>query len=125
MSAAPPSKAEIIQGFRFEAAHFLPAVGPQHRCRRVHGHSYKVDVHVVGEVDPATGWVVDFYDIEAVFAPLLNTLDHHLLNEVPGLENPTAENIALWIWGRLSPALPGLSAVVVHETEHSRAVVRG
>jgi 6-pyruvoyltetrahydropterin/6-carboxytetrahydropterin synthase len=115
--------ARIEQGFRFEAAHFLPMVGPDHRCRRIHGHSYKVDVAVRGAVADDTGWVVDFYDVEAAFAPLLATLDHHLLNEVPGLENPTAEHIALWIWERLRPSLPGLVEVVVHETEHSRAVV--
>lgn len=117
--------AEIVQSFRLEAAHFLPNVPEQHRCRRVHGHSYKIDVHVSGEIDPQTGWIVDFYDIEAVFQPLLKRLDHYLLNEVPGLENPTAENIAAWVWERLKPGLPGLCQVVVHETEMSRAIVRG
>jgi len=116
---------EIAQSFRFEAAHFLPNVPPEHRCLRVHGHSYKVDVVVSGPLDPVSGWVVDFYDIEAAFKPLLSTLDHHLLNEIPGLENPTAEHIAVWIWARLQGALPGLTAVTVHETEHSRATVRG
>lgn len=118
-------QAEIVQSFRFEAAHFLPNVGPQHRCRRVHGHSYKVDVHVAGDVDETSGWVVDFYDIEAAFGPCMDALDHHLLNEVAGLENPTAELIARWIWERLRPGLPGLCQVVVHETELSRAIVRG
>lgn len=117
--------AEIVQSFRLEAAHFLPNVHETHRCRRIHGHSYKIDVHVSGDVDPTSGWVVDFYDIEDVFAPLLKTLDHYLLNEVAGLENPTAENIAIWVWDRLKPSLAGLSAVVVHETESSRATVRG
>jgi 6-pyruvoyltetrahydropterin/6-carboxytetrahydropterin synthase len=121
MSALPTAR--IAQGFRFEAAHFLPMVGPEHRCRRIHGHSYKVDVVVAGQVEADTGWVVDFYDVEAAFAPLMDVLDHHLLNEVPGLENPTAEHIALWIWARLDPVLPGLFEVVVHETEHSRAIV--
>ena len=116
---------ELVREYRFEAAHFLPNVPETHRCRRIHGHSYRIDVHVSGEIDAATGWVVDFYDIEAVFAPLLGQLDHHLLNELPGLENPTAELIAAWVWAHLSPALPGLSQVVVHETEMSRAVVRG
>ena len=117
--------AEIVQGFRFEAAHFLPNVPPEHRCLRMHGHSYKVDVHVRGAVDPQSGWVLDFYDLEKAFAPLLATLDHHVLNDVPGLANPTAENIARWIWDHLQPTLPGLSQVVVFETELSRAIVRG
>ncbi len=118
-------RVEITQSFRFEAAHFLPNVPPGHRCIRVHGHSYKVDVSVSGPLDPHTGWVVDFYDIEAAFRPLLQTLDHHLLNEIPGLENPTAEHIAVWIWERLQPGLSGLVSVTVHETEHSRATVSG
>ena len=118
-------KSEIIQSFRFEAAHFLPNVPPEHRCRRVHGHSYRVDVHISGDVAPASGWVVDFYEVESAFAPCLETLDHHLLNDVPGLENPTAENIAAWIWERLSPLFSGLSQVTVHETELSCAIVRG
>jgi 6-pyruvoyltetrahydropterin/6-carboxytetrahydropterin synthase len=116
---------EIVQGFRFEAAHFLPNVVPGHRCRRIHGHSYKVEVQVAGEVDPQSGWVIDFYDIEAAFTPVMEALDHHLLNEIPGLENPTAENIAIWIYKALAPGCPALSAVVVHETEHSRAIYRG
>ena len=115
---------EIAQSFRFEAAHFLPNVPPQHRCRRVHGHSYKVDVVVTGPVDPQSGWVIDFYDIEAVFAPVLETLDHHLLNEIPGLENPTAEHIAIYVLTRLQGTLPGVVSVTVHETEHSRATAR-
>ena len=116
-------KVEISQSFRFEAAHSLPNVPVGHRCLRLHGHSYKVDVVVTGPVDEHTGWVVDFFDIEAAFQPLLLTLDHHLLNEIPGLENPTAENIAIWIWTRLGPALPGLVSVTVHETEYCKATV--
>lgn len=116
-------RVEIRQSFRFEAAHFLPNVPPEHRCLRVHGHSYKVDVFVRGPLDERTGWVIDFYDVEAAFQPLLKTLDHHLLNEIPGLENPTAEHIAVWIWTRLQPALPGLAQVTVHETEYSSATV--
>lgn len=117
--------AEIVQSFRFEAAHFLPNVPDVHRCKRIHGHSYKVDIHVAGPLTEPLGWVVDFYDVEACFAPLLATLDHHLLNEVEGLSNPTAENIAAWIWRRLVGGLPGLCQVTVHETELSRAIVRG
>jgi 6-pyruvoyltetrahydropterin/6-carboxytetrahydropterin synthase len=89
----------------------------------MHGHSYRIDVHVSGPVDPHTGWVVDFYDIEAAFEPVMAALDHRVLNEVDGLENPTAENIAEWIWNAL-PALDGLAQVVVHETEFSRAIYR-
>ncbi len=120
-----PMRVDITQSFRFEAAHFLPNVPTGHRCLRVHGHSYKVDVSVTGPLIEERGWVVDFYDVEAAFGPLLETLDHHLLNEVPGLENPTAEHIAIWIWERLKPSLPGLLQVRVHETELSSATVSG
>ncbi len=107
---------KISQAFRFEAAHRLPHVPPTHRCHRLHGHSYRVEIIVEGPVDPVTGFVVDFFDLEAAFAPLHQALDHQCLNDVAGLENPTAENIAVWIWQRMKPNLEGLSAVRVFET---------
>lgn len=106
----------ISQAFRFEAAHRLPNVPPTHRCHRMHGHSYRVEVQLDGPVDPYTGFVADFFDVEAAFAPLLDDLDHQCLNEVPGLENPTAENIAVWIWDRMKPKTSVLALVRVYET---------
>ncbi|MCU0309825.1 MAG: 6-carboxytetrahydropterin synthase QueD [Acidimicrobiales bacterium] len=102
--------------FRFEAAHRLPAVPEGHKCARLHGHSFAVTVWVEGEVDPDTGWVMDFADIATAFAPVHERLDHRYLNEVDGLENPTSEILAVWIWDRLAPSLPGLARVDVHET---------
>lgn len=107
---------KITQAFRFEAAHRLPKVPPTHRCHRMHGHSYRVELELEGTVDPSTGFVVDFFDIEAAFGPLLRALDHHCLNDIDGLDNPTAENIAVWIWRQIAPALPQLAAVRVFET---------
>jgi len=107
---------KIMQAFRFEAAHWLPRVPVEHRCHRMHGHSYRVEVILEGQVDETTGFVVDFFDIETAFAPLLKRLDHHCLNEIEGLENPTAENIAAWIWRNIKPSLASLSAVRVFET---------
>jgi 6-pyruvoyltetrahydropterin/6-carboxytetrahydropterin synthase len=115
----------ITQAFRFEAAHHLPHVSASHRCKRLHGHSYRVEVRLAGPVDPVTGFVADFFDIEAAFVPVLAALDHHLLNEVAGLENPTAENIAVWIWRKIRPALPLLSAVTVFETADCWAQYEG
>lgn len=106
----------ITQAFTFEAAHFLPGVPETHRCHRMHGHSYKVELTLQGEVDPKTGFVVDFFDVETAFAPLLTKLDHYCLNEVEGLANPTAELIAVWIWERTKPLLPLLVQVRVYET---------
>ena len=116
---------ELRRTFQFEAAHRLPHVPPGHKCARLHGHSFQVEVVVEGPVDPHLGWVMDYADIKAAFAPLYQRLDHHFLNEIPGLENPTSERIAEWIWSQLKPTLPLLAEVVVAETCTARCVFRG
>jgi 6-pyruvoyltetrahydropterin/6-carboxytetrahydropterin synthase len=116
---------KISQAFTFEAAHRLPNVPETHRCHRLHGHSYRVELRLEGPVDANSGFVADFFDIEAAFAPLLARLDHNCLNDVAGLENPTAENIAVWIWDRIRPVLPGISAVTVFETPNCWAEYDG
>ncbi len=117
--------ATISRAFTFEAAHLLPDTPPGHKCRRLHGHSYRVTVEVTGPVDPRTGWVLDFAEIHSAFEPVRARLDHYYLNEVEGLANPTSENIARWIWDRLRPTLPLLSAVIVEETCDNRCEYRG
>lgn len=108
---------KIIKSFQFEAAHFLPNVPDDHKCRRIHGHSFGVELTIEGPVDETFGWVMDFSDVSKAFKPLYEQLDHHFLNEdVPGLENPTSENIAIWIYEQLKPSLPLLSIVKVAET---------
>lgn len=107
---------KIFKVFQIEAAHRLPQVPAGHKCARLHGHSFRIEIHVEGEPDPALGWVMDFADLKAVFQPLYDRLDHHYLNDIEGLENPTSERLARWIFQRLEPALPGLDNVVVHET---------
>ena len=107
---------DVFKEFTFEAAHRLPNVPPAHKCARLHGHSFRVAVHVSGEPGDASGWVLDFADIERAFAPVHDQLDHRYLNDVPGLENPTSERVAVWIWERLVLTLDGLSKVVVRET---------
>ncbi|HCF99078.1 MAG TPA: 6-carboxytetrahydropterin synthase QueD [Chloroflexi bacterium] len=119
------AQAEIFREFTFEAAHRLPNVPNGHKCARLHGHSYRVIVHVSGPVGEQTGWVMDFGDLKAAFCPLEQQLDHYYLNDVPGLENPTSENLARWIWERLTPRLPELSAVTVRETCTSGCIYRG
>jgi len=116
---------KISQAFRFEAAHWLPNVPETHRCHRMHGHSYRIELVLNGPVDAHTGFVADFFDIEEVFGPLLKQLDHRCLNDVQGLENPTAERIAIWIWDRAKTKLPLLSAVKVYETPDSWAEYDG
>ena len=118
-------RVELRKTFQFEAAHLLPQLPPTHKCRRLHGHSFKVEVAVEGECDPTLGWLIDYADISEAFKPILKQLDHYYLNEVPGLDNPTSENVAAWIWARLKPRLPLLSEVVVAETCQSRCTYRG
>ncbi len=107
---------EIYKDFSVEAAHFLPNVPADHKCRRLHGHSFQVRIVVAGDVDPNAGWVMDFSDIKKKFKPLYNQLDHNFLNEIEGLENPTSENLARWIWQKLKPDLPLLARVEIKET---------
>ncbi|SFK47867.1 6-carboxytetrahydropterin synthase QueD [Methylocapsa palsarum] len=116
---------KITQAFSFEAAHRLPNVPEKHRCHRLHGHSYRVELKLEGPVDPFTGFVVDFFDIEAVFGPLLEQLDHQYLNEIEGLQNPTAENISIFIFERIVKTLPQLASVVVFETPDCWAEYNG
>jgi 6-pyruvoyltetrahydropterin/6-carboxytetrahydropterin synthase len=116
---------EIHKEFGFESAHRLPNLPPEHKCSRMHGHSFRARVHVTGEPDPTLGWVMDFADIKAACEPVREQLDHRVLNEVAGLENPTSEVIARWIWDRLVGELPGLSAVEVSETCTSGCTYRG
>ena len=115
---------EIFREFAFEAAHRLPKVPEGHKCGQLHGHSYQVTVRVRGEVDPVSGWVMDFAEITHAFEPLRRELDHHCLNDMPGLENPTSENLARWIWDRLAATLP-LAEIQVRETRSSGCVYRG
>jgi 6-pyruvoyltetrahydropterin/6-carboxytetrahydropterin synthase len=116
---------EIFKEFTFEAAHRLPNVPSGHKCARLHGHSFNVAVHIVGPVGDESGWVRDFADITCAVKPVIETLDHYYLNEIEGLENPTSEVLARWIWSRLQPALPELSHIVVRETCTSGCVYRG
>ncbi|ANM09221.1 MULTISPECIES: 6-carboxytetrahydropterin synthase QueD [unclassified Rhizobium] len=107
---------KITQAFTFEAAHRLPNVPATHKCHRMHGHSYRIELQVEGPIDPHTGFVIDFFDVEKVFGPVLQQLDHHTLNDIPGLENPTAENISVWIWEKVKPLLGNVSSIKVFET---------
>jgi len=117
---------ELTKTYRFEAAHRLPMVPPDHKCARMHGHSFRVDVTVAGEVDAKMGWLVDFADITAIVEPLLKReLDHRTLNDVPGLENPTSEMLCAWLWERLAKQMPLLATITVHETCEARCTYRG
>jgi len=116
---------ELFKVFQIEAAHRLPNLPATHKCSRLHGHSFRIEVHIEGAVDDKLGWVMDFADLKTAFEPLFQQLDHNYLNDIAGLENPTSENLARWIWQRLQPGLPLLSKVVVAETCTSACIYRG
>ena len=116
---------EIFKEFRFEAAHRLPNLPATHKCSRLHGHSFRVEIHIRGDIDPTLGWVRDFADLNTAFRPLYDQLDHNYLNDIPGLENPTSEVLARWIWDHLAPTLPELSRIVVKETCTTGAIYTG
>jgi 6-pyruvoyltetrahydropterin/6-carboxytetrahydropterin synthase len=124
MFVAKP-RMEIFKEFTLEAAHLLPDVPDGHKCRRLHGHSFRIEVHVAGLPNPTTGWIMDFADIKAAFQPIHDQLDHRYLNDIDGLSNPTSEHLARWIWQRLTPSLPALSKVVVRETCTTGCIYRG
>ena len=116
---------ELSKEFRFEAAHYLPNVPEGHKCRRMHGHSFHGQVVVRGTLDAERGWLIDYADIKRAVDPIVARLDHYLLNEIEGLENPTAEMVAIWIWNQLKPSLPILYCVVVEETCTTRCAYFG
>jgi 6-pyruvoyltetrahydropterin/6-carboxytetrahydropterin synthase len=116
---------EIFKVFHIDAAHRLPQVPAGHKCANLHGHSFRIEIHISGPVDPKLGWVIDFADIVKAFQPLHDQLDHKYLNDIEGLNNPTSENLAQWLWRHLHPSLPQLSKIVVQESTESGCIYRG
>jgi len=116
---------EIFKVFKFDAAHRLPNVGREHKCSEIHGHSFRIEIHIKGPVEPAKGWVMDFAGIDQAVQPLLDQLDHKYLNDINGLSNPTSELVARWIWERLCKKLPQLDKIIVQESPDSGCVYRG
>ena len=111
-----PAIVDIFKYFTFEAAHRLPNLPATHKCSRLHGHSFRVELHLRGPMQGPENWVMDFADVKSVFKPIYEQLDHNYLNDIAGLENPTSEQICVWLYQKLRPLLPLLSKVVVHET---------
>ena len=118
-------RARLVKEFTFEAAQTLPSAPEGHKCRLMHGHSFKVEICVEGEVNARTGWLYDHAEITRAMKPLLEQLDHSYVNDIPGLENPTIEIMCAWLWQKLAPLLPGLCEIVLHETPTARCVFRG
>lgn len=116
---------QIFKEFTFDSAHFLPNVPAGHKCRNMHGHTYRLVVYIEGQLDPDLGWVMDFADLKKGIEPLIKQLDHHLLNEIQGLDNPTCERLAVWIWDHIKVKVPRLHKIELHETPTSGVVYMG
>lgn len=114
---------EIFKSFTFDSAHYLPNVPEGHKCKNMHGHTYHLSVYIKGTPHPHYGWVMDFGDLKAIISPIIEQLDHHILNEIEGLENPTCELLGQWIWNRLSTKCPQLSRIELNETPTSGVVI--
>jgi len=125
ISPPPSDSVRIVRQFTFEAAHRLPNAGEGHKCARLHGHSFQVELLCEGDIDPHKGWLIDFAQIKHLFSPIYDRLDHHYLNDIKGLENPTSEILARWIWSQLKPSLPILSQINIAETCNARCEYRG
>ena len=115
----------LFREFTIEAGRYLPNLAPEHPCARMHGHTFMVQIHVTGKVDEEKGWIMDFNELDDKLEEIRQLLDHRVLNEVPGLENPTTELLARWIWGRLVKELPGLSRIVIQENAYSGCIYTG
>ena len=118
-------KVELKKSFQFEAAHSLPHLPAEHKCARLHGHSFRIELTVEGQVDEKLGWLIDYADISEAFRPIWEQLDHRHLNEIEGLENPTSENIARWVWNEIEPTIPLLTSIEVAETCNASCIYRG
>jgi 6-pyruvoyltetrahydropterin/6-carboxytetrahydropterin synthase len=116
---------EIYKEFGFDAAHYLPNVPEGHKCKQMHGHTYHLRVYIQGTPDPESGWIMDFKVLKDTVLPLIDQVDHRLLNEIPGLENPTAENITIWFWDRIKAGLPLLSRIELKETPTTGVIYDG
>ncbi|MDF1694371.1 MAG: 6-carboxytetrahydropterin synthase QueD [Saprospiraceae bacterium] len=115
----------IFKHFNFDSAHFLPLVPDGHKCKGIHGHTYRMTLEFEGEIDAEMGWLIDFAEIKKTVNPLIEAVDHKLLNDIEGLENPTCEMIAKWFWDKISPQLPQLSKVILNETTTSGVIYNG
>ncbi|MBK7341815.1 MAG: 6-carboxytetrahydropterin synthase QueD [Saprospiraceae bacterium] len=116
---------ELFKQFTFDSAHFLPNVPEGHKCKAIHGHTYRLVVYIEGPLDPHLEWVMDFADLKHVVDPIVKTLDHHLMNDIAGLENSTGERISIWLWDQIKPQVPLMSKIELHETPTSGAVYKG
>ncbi len=116
---------DIFRIFHLQCARRLPGLAASHPCSRLHGHSFKVELTVSGALDPERGWVMDFAELDAAWQSIHARLDHRYLNDIEGLDNPTSENLAVWLWSTLQIQIPRLSKITVMETHDSGCIYCG
>ncbi len=116
---------QIFRKFSFDSAHFLPNVPEGHKCRNIHGHTYKMIVFIEDDLDPKLNWVMDFAAINQAIDPIIKSIDHKLMNDIPGLENPTCEQIAIWLWNQIKEKIPQLVKIELNETPTSGVIYAG
>ncbi len=114
----------IFKEITFDSAHFLPNVPGDHKCHHMHGHTYRLTVWLEGTPNE-TGWLMDFSELKSKLIPVISLIDHKVLNDVPGLANPTCELLSVWLWDNLKPSLPLLKKIELHETPTSGVIYEG
>lgn len=115
----------VFKQFTFDSAHFLPNVDDNHKCRSVHGHTYILTIYIEREPDKNLGWVMDFAEIKSAVLPVLKIIDHKMLNDIPGLENPTCELIAKWLWEKIKSLIPSMNKIELRENPASGVIYEG
>jgi len=116
---------QIFKQFTFDSAHFLPYVPDGHKCKEIHGHTYYMTVYIEGNLDKKLDWIMDFTEIKGVIKPIIESIDHKLLNNLSGLENPTCEVLVMWLWNKIKPKIPLLTKIILNETPTSGTVYEG
>ena len=112
----------VYKNFNIESARSLPNVPKTHPCYNVHGHSFKIKISVKQKIDKTTGFVIDFQDGSQ---PIIEILDHKYLNDIEDLNNPTSENMCIWIWKKLKPSLPNIYEIEIKETDSTGCIYKG
>jgi 6-pyruvoyltetrahydropterin/6-carboxytetrahydropterin synthase len=115
----------IYKKITFDSAHFLPHVPIRNKCKNVHGHTYTLTIFIEGAPPAHEGWVIDYGDLKKIITLVIDQVDHHLLNDLPGLENPTSEILAIWLWNKIRLLLPALKRIELSETATSGVIYEG
>ncbi len=115
----------IFKKYYFDAAHYMAEFEENHNYRKMHGHSFEVTVKLKGDINRKNNWVMDLEELDSFVDPELSKLDHSILNEVDGLEKPTSENIAKWLWSKLIKKIPNLDSIEINRPRIGGCIFNG